>query len=385
MRCVTRWTALALVVAAASGCIPKIPRQRLAERAKVAVVYVVDPSRAGESWSPPDGLKKSVAGELDQRNLEVVELPMDALGGQRLTDARVEALRRAGGDAPFVVLIEQKVTFFSQLDGRFRWEVGTAVSAGRPSGAVAKDTFEHPVVLLYDHEREKEAIAQSAPDVAARVGTLLDGLLAGAADYPKAAPADAGSDQPQGSVAPHRPRAIYFVMVDRFANGDRSNDGDADPADPQAFHGGDLQGLIDRLDWVQALGVDTVWLSPISKMRTQPWHGYGAFHGYWTWELGEVEPRFGDEGTVKALRAALDRRGMKLVLDLVVNHVGPDAPLLGEHPDWFHRQGGVTDWASPQQLVDHDVHGLPDLATERPQVYRSLVDGTRRWLRARPA
>ncbi|MEW5738734.1 MAG: alpha-amylase family glycosyl hydrolase [Myxococcota bacterium] len=379
MRRVMRLVGVLLLATVFAGCLPKIPKQRLAERAKVAVVYVVDPSRAGESWSPPDSFKKAVAAELDQRNLEVVELPLDALGGQRLTDGRVEGLKKAAGDAPLLLLVEQKVTFFSQLDGRYRWEVGTSVAAGRPGGTMAKDAFEHPVVLLYDHEREKEAIAQSAQDVAGRVGALLDGLLAGASDLKKAASGDGGT----GAVV--KPKAIYFVMVDRFENGDRANDGDADVADPQAFHGGDVKGLISRLDWIRSLGVDTVWVSPLSRMRTQKWHGHGAFHGYWTWELGEVEPRLADEAAVRELRAELTRRGMKLVLDVVLNHVGPDAPLLSAHPDWFHRKGGVTDWSDPRQLVDHDVHGLPDLATEKPEVAAYLLDGTRRWLRARPA
>ncbi|MEW6434552.1 MAG: alpha-amylase family glycosyl hydrolase [Myxococcota bacterium] len=385
MRRATWWTAL-LVAVVAAGCIPKVPKQRLAARAKVAVVYVVDPSRTTGVESPPDALKQAVAKALDERNLEVVELPLDVLGGQLLTDARLEGVKRAAGDAPFVMLVEQRVTFFSQLDGRYRWEVGTNLTAQRIGGATARDPFELPVVLLYDHERQKEAIAQAAPDVATRAGVLMDGLLAGARELEKSPQGNAASPtSTTASSAPFMPRAVYFVMVDRFANGDRANDGDANPDDPQAFHGGDLAGLIERLDWIEALGVDTVWLSPISRMRTAPWHGYGAFHGYWTWELGQVEPRFGDEAQVRRLRAELDKRGMKLLLDLVLNHVGPDAPLLTAHPDWFHRNGGVTDWTDPKQLVEYDVHGLPDLATENPEVYRYLVDSTRRWLRDREA
>ncbi|MFO0599237.1 MAG: alpha-amylase family glycosyl hydrolase [Myxococcaceae bacterium] len=177
-----------------------------------------------------------------------------------------------------------------------------------------------------------------------------------------------------------RPRGIYFVMVDRFENGDRSNDSIVTPDDPSAFHGGDLQGLIDRLDWIQSLGFDTVWLSPVFAMRTEAWHGHGAFHGYWTWDLSKLEPRFGTEETLRRLRAELDRRHMKLLLDLVLNHVGPDAPLLTQHPDWFHHHGGITDWNDPVQLTDYDVHGLPDLATEKPEVFAFLLNATRHWL-----
>lgn len=351
------------------GCIPKIPRQRLAERAKVSVAYIVDPGYAGKPFVPPDALKKAIAAELDDHNLEVVEVPLEAVAAQRLTDSRFEALKKVSNEAPFVLLVEQRVHFFSQLDGRYRWEVATTLTAARADGAKASDPFEIPVILLFDHEKEKEAIAAASRDIANRVGVLMDGVLAGAS-----APA-----------ARVRPSGIYFVMVDRFANGDRSNDGEVSAEDPQAFHGGDLKGVIDHLDWIQALGFDTVWLSPIFKMRTDKWHGYGAFHGYWTWDLSALEPRFGDELLLAQLRSELDRRKMKLMLDVVLNHVGPDAPLLTSKPGWFHRRGGVTDWNDATQLVMNDVHGLPDFATEQTEVFDYLLGAARRWVPGRPA
>ena len=359
-----------LIVSLCAGCLPKIPRQRLAERAKVAVAYIVDPGYSGKPFTPPEALKKAIAAELDDHNLEVIELPLMTLGNQRLTDARFEALKKSAA-TPFVLLVEQRVQFFSQLDGRYRWEVGTTLTASRADGALARDPFEIPVILMYDHEKENEAIANARFDVANRVGVLMDGVLAG-----EAAP---GAAEPK-TEAPSRPTGIYFVMVDRFADGDRSNDGDAAPEDSQAFHGGDLQGVIDRLDWIQSLGFDTVWLSPIFKMRTEKWHGYGAFHGYWTWDLAALEPKFGDELLLARLRDELDRRHMKLVLDLVLNHVGPDAPLLQSKPGWFHKRGGVTDWNDATQLVMNDVQGLPDLATEQDDVFQYLLGAARRWL-----
>jgi hypothetical protein len=350
-----------------AGCIPKIPRQRLAERAKVSIAYIVDPGYAGTPFTPPDVLKKAIAAELDDHNLEVVEVPIEAVSAQKLTDSRFEALKKAAGDVPFVLLVEQRVHFFSQLDGRYRWEVATTLTAARADGAKASDPFEIPVILLFDHEKEKEAIAAASTDIANRVGVLMDGVLAGAA-------------VPPAKTTSARPSGIYFVMVDRFANGDRANDADVSPEDPQAFHGGDLQGLIEHLDWIQSLGFDTVWLSPIFKMRTDTWHGFGAFHGYWTWDLSALEPRFGDELLLARLRSELDLRKMKLMLDVVLNHVGPDAPLLTAKPGWFHRRGGVTDWNDQTQLVMNDVHGLPDFATEQDVVFEYLLGAARRWL-----
>ncbi|MDP1821920.1 MAG: alpha-amylase family glycosyl hydrolase [Archangium sp.] len=366
---------MVLVVAFCAGCLPKIPRQRLSERAKVAVAYIVDPGYSGTPFTPPDALKKAIAAELDDHNLELVEVPLEAVSAQRLTDSRFDALKKAAGEVPFVLLVEQRVHFFSQLDGRYRWEVATTLTASRADGAKASDPFEIPVILMYDHEKEREAIANAASDIANRVGVLMDGVLAGAAGtaVPAAAP----------KASSTRPSGIYFVMVDRFSNGDRRNDGDAAPEDSQAFHGGDLQGLIDHLDWIQALGFDTVWLSPIFKMRTEKWHGYGAFHGYWTWDLAQLEPKFGDELLLARLRSELDRRKMKLMLDVVLNHVGPDAPLVSAKPHWFHKRGGVTDWNDATQLLMNDVHGLSDLATEQDEVFAYLLGAARRWVPGR--
>jgi hypothetical protein len=383
----SRHLLLVVMLALGAGCMPRVPKQRLDARAKVAVAYIVDPAGLGDARTAPDALKAAVNAELDSRNLEVVEVALETVALQRLTDARFEALKAAAGDSPYLLLVEQRVQFFSQLDGRYRWEVSTNLTAARTSGAGAKDPFEIPVILMYDHERDDDAIAAAASDVANRVGGLLDGVLVrprvsgeGAVPTTTVAPTTPVVAPVTTRAPAALPGAIYLVMVDRFANGDRGNDADANPADPQGFHGGDLAGLISRLDWVKSLGFDTVWLTPIFAMRTAKWNGYGAFHGYWTYDFGKVEPRFGDEALVRKLRVELDKRDMKLVLDLVLNHVGYEAPLLTQHPDWFHKLGPIADWNDPVQLTSRDVHGLPDLATEREDVFASLESATRRWL-----
>jgi hypothetical protein len=173
--------ALSLVLAVfAVGCLPKIPRQRLAEPAKIAVAYIVDPSYAGAPFTPPAELKQAIAKELADHNLQVVELPLETILAQRLIDSRFEALKKASDGAPFLLLVEQRVQFFSQIDGRYRWEVSSAFTAGRADGATAKDPLEIPVILMFDHEKEREAIIYAAQDVANRVGVLMDGVLAGA-------------------------------------------------------------------------------------------------------------------------------------------------------------------------------------------------------------
>ena len=177
-----------------------------------------------------------------------------------------------------------------------------------------------------------------------------------------------------------RSDALYFALVDRFADARADPPGTVEPGDPQGWHGGDLEGVLAHLDHLDALGVGGLWLSPISAARTEPLDTWGAYHGYWVEELGAIEPRFGDRQVLAALSSALHDRGMVLYLDMVYNHVGYDAPLVEAHPDWFHGLGDIVDWDDPVQRITHDVHGLPDLAQERGEVYAYLLEQTLPWL-----
>lgn len=362
---------LACVAAAVltSGCLTKIPPQRLATRAPIAVAFAVD-----DLETVPEGFRSKIFEVLESRNLEAKEIPSSVVNAQRLTTERWKAASAAAGDAPFVLLLEVRAQFFTQIQGRFRWTVTVKFSAGRTGDPPTQDQSDFPAVMLFEHERHADAMDAAADFVASRLKPLIDGILVGV-----------GGTVDAGATAMAPGDTIYFVMVDRFENGDPSNDGLIDRADPAAFHGGDLAGLRKRLDWLQALGVGTVWLSPISKMRTEKFHGYGAFHGYWVERLEQLEPRFGTEAELAALRDELEARGMGLMLDLVLNHVGPDTALTKEHPDWFHRRGSISDWSDPQQLVMNDVQGLPDLASEREDVYAYLRGASLSWVqRARP-
>jgi glycosidase len=179
-------------------------------------------------------------------------------------------------------------------------------------------------------------------------------------------------------LAPERPvrDGLYFVLVDRYADAVPDPPGSVDKSDPQAWHGGDLQGVLEHLDDIEALGAGAVWLSPVSETREEPHGPWGAYHGYWIKRIDTLCARFGTPEDLRALSDALHRRGMRLYLDLVLNHVGPDTPLVHTHRDWFHGKGDITDWNDPVQLVTHDVHGLPDLAQEDARVYAHLRDAT---------
>ena len=122
-------------------------------------------------------------------------------------------------------------------------------------------------------------------------------------------------------------QVIYFVMPDRFANGDPTNDdqgqGEFDPTNGAKYSGGDLQGLIDRLDYIQGLGATAIWITPpVANMWWDPLVSYGGYHGYWARDLRTVDEHLGTLDTYQALSDALHRRGMYLIQDIVPNHMG---------------------------------------------------------------
>lgn len=132
--------------------------------------------------------------------------------------------------------------------------------------------------------------------------------------------------------APER-EVIYFMLPDRFENGDPSNDrgglkGDRlrtgfDPTSKGFYNGGDLKGLISRLDYIQGLGATAIWLGPIYKNK--PVQGAlgqesAGYHGYWITDFTTVDPHFGTDDELRQLVDALRARGMKIYLDIITNH-----------------------------------------------------------------
>jgi glycosidase len=126
---------------------------------------------------------------------------------------------------------------------------------------------------------------------------------------------------------------IYFVLPDRFENGNPANDrggvsGDRlqngfDPTSKAFFHGGDLQGLTARLDYIQALGATAVWLTPVFKnkpVQGGPGQESAGYHGYWITDFTSIDPHLGDEAQMQAFVRAAHARGMKVYLDIIANH-----------------------------------------------------------------
>jgi glycosidase len=206
-------------------------------------------------------------------------------------------------------------------------------------------------------------------------------------------------EQPQGF---NNHDVMYLIMPDRFADGDPTNDKLADFRDPdnrslgRAYHGGDLRGIQDHLDYLQQLGVTTLWTTPLydnsAGQSGQTYHGYSATDMY------AVDPHFGTMADFRALVAAAHARGMKVILDTVPNHVGPAHPWVKDSPtpDWFHGTASshiecdddfasVTDPSAPAARRHILLDGwfanfLPDLNQDNPLVQQYLIQNAIWWI-----
>jgi glycosidase len=118
-----------------------------------------------------------------------------------------------------------------------------------------------------------------------------------------------------------RDEVIYQVMVDRFDDGDPNNNYNVDYRREASYHGGDWQGVIDRLDYIEALGVTALWISPVVK-NVESDAGFASYHGYWTQDFVAVNQHFGDLTKLQELVRAAHARDIKVILDVVTNHVG---------------------------------------------------------------
>lgn len=158
---------------------------------------------------------------------------------------------------------------------------------------------------------------------------------------------------------------IYFLLPDRFANGDAGNDrgglrGDRlhtgfDPRSKGFYHGGDLKGLTAHLDYIQALGATAIWLGPVYRnkpVQGEPGHESAGYHGYWITDFTKVDPHFGTERELRTFIEAAHARGLKVYLDIIVNHTAdviryrecPGAPCpyrsRAQYP--YARHGGIA-------------------------------------------
>lgn len=176
-----------------------------------------------------------------------------------------------------------------------------------------------------------------------------------------------------------RQAVVYHIFVDRFARGPHGEPVHPDWLPPERlteFAGGDLPGVLARLDYIADLGVTAIWLSPIFQAA--------SYHGYDTLDYTRIDPRFGNEDDLRRLVDAAHARGIRVILDFVANHVSAQAAFFQEalaDPDSPYRA-----WFTFGPEYTHgyrtffDVASMPQLNTDEPQVRRYLIQAARRWL-----
>jgi glycosidase len=279
---------------------------------------------------------------------------------------------------------------------------------------------------------------------------------------PGGTPTTPGASAPSAALHSLRPpltgENFYFVMADRFENGSMAND-DGDPAtlapaDPAQrnvhgfdatrkgyFHGGDLQGLLSKIDYIQGLGTTAIWLTPSFKNRAvqgPEGNQSAGYHGYWVTDFTQIDPHFGTNEDLRNLIEAAHARGIKVFFDIITNHTAdviayrenqygyvpkdskpyktaagnvfddrdfagmstfpaldpatsfaytPYVPAGADHktPEWlndltlYHNRGDTTFTGEDSQYGDF--FGLDDLFTEHPRVVQGMIDIYDTWIR----
>lgn len=186
---------------------------------------------------------------------------------------------------------------------------------------------------------------------------------------------------------------MYLIMPDRFSNGDPANDkipGMKDPTfsrDSMYYrHGGDLQGVINHLDYLKDMGVTAIWLNPVieNDMDKTSYHGYAFTDHY------KIDPRFGGDSAYKRLINEMHKRGLKMVQDAVYNHVGTEHWFVLDQPtkDWLHQWPTFTQTSYKDQVLFDPyasqadrkkmsdgwfVRSMPDLNQDNPYVANFLI------------
>jgi alpha-amylase len=168
---------------------------------------------------------------------------------------------------------------------------------------------------------------------------------------------------------------VYFLLTDRFQNGNTANDHNYHRTKPtgklRGFEGGDLRGVIQKIDegYFDALGINAIWMTPIvEQIHDGVDEGTGftyGFHGYWTRDWTALDPNFGTEADLKELVDKAHAHGIRVLLDAVVNHTGPVTPEDAVYPDSWVRTSPKCTYKSYDTYINCTlVENLPDVKTE---------------------
>ena len=200
------------------------------------------------------------------------------------------------------------------------------------------------------------ACVHTVPESEARPQQLRAGVIARAEDFWNSA-------------------TVYFLLIDRFQNGDTSNDHalgrPQDGAPLRSFMGGDLKGVLQKIEsgYFDSLGVNVIWMTPfVEQVRAGVDEGWGktyAYHGYWTRDWTAVDPAFGTRADLRAVVDSAHAHHIRVLMDAVINHTGPATPLDPAWPGDWVRTGPNCTYKSYVTTVDCTlVATLPDIRTE---------------------
>lgn len=179
---------------------------------------------------------------------------------------------------------------------------------------------------------------------------------------------------------------VYFMMTDRFFDGNESNNtasgADTYGKNPGLYHGGDFAGVTAKLDYLQDLGVNTIWITPIVEnvkgvavtdegKEDVPYNA--AYHGYWASDFTKLNPTLGTTEEFETMISEAHKRGMRIMVDIVVNHAGygTESTFTDMLRDKSVSEGDIKSWQS----------GLPDFATENADVRAKLVEWQTAWMK----
>lgn len=193
---------------------------------------------------------------------------------------------------------------------------------------------------------------------------------------------------------------VYFLLPDRFDNGDRKNDlgglkGDRlktgfDPSAKGFYHGGDIKGLLSRLDYLQDMGVTALWVAPVFRnkpVQGAPGQESAGYHGYWVTDFTRIDPHFGSNVDFKALVDAAHARGIKVYMDIIANHTADVIHYAdGDYSyrnraDWpYSRKGGLSGKAINQGFAGDEDSSAANFAklTDPGAAYQPLIDPAER-------
>lgn len=236
-----------------------------------------------------------------------------------------------------------------------------------------------------------------------------------------------GGENPQESSSISSPQwqdqVVYFLMIDRFSDGDSSNNdqgsGEFSPKKESHYNGGDLSGITQKLDYIEGLGATSIWITPpVKNVWWSEASHYGGYHGYWAKDFAALDPHVGTLEEYRQLASNLHQRGMYLIQDIVLNHTAPifeyegeyhpentaeNFKLLGDPEALFPTQfpfdqadrlnekhakahiynwtPSISDFNSVEQQTRYQLGNLADLNTRSPEVLKALKASYKYWMK----